>query len=243
MADSLFCQIPVPRNPLLAAELALKENPNNAQSTGISGRHKRGVGLVSNFWTPGRTLKIAFMEGAPTALQHAVFQVACQWLEYANLKFEHVDDPAQAEITIEMLPPDEGINYAWPGTEALLPEAKPTMKLSVLEDDPNFARTVLHEFGHVLGALHEHQHPDASIPWDEERLITYYSELGLSAAHVREQFLDKFERSKTYHTQYDLKSVMHYAVDPMFTLDGWSTEGNHAISEKDKTFMRIVYPK
>ena len=29
---------------------------------------------------------------------------------------------------------------------------------------------VLHEFGHALGAVHEHESPYASIPWNKEKV-------------------------------------------------------------------------
>lgn len=243
MNDMMICQVPGPRDAERAAELAIQENPANAARPDGSGRRrKRGVGTVSLFWLPGRTLKIAFLEGTEPALKAAVFNVACQWLEYANLHFELIDDVAEADITIEMCAPELHINYAWPGTEALLPEAYPTMKLSVTEDMPGFQTTVLHEFGHVLGAMHEHQHPDATIPWNEELLYSEFEEKGFSREHVRSNFLDKYDRNTHFFTMYDPKSIMHYGVD-RYALNDFTLVASHVISEKDKTFMRLVYPK
>lgn len=243
MNDSMICQVPGPRDADRAAELALQENPANAPRPGAaSGRSKRAVGTVNLFWLPGRTLKIAFLEGTEPSLKDAVFRVACQWLEYANLHFELIDEVAKADITIEMCAPALKINYAWPGTEALLPEAYPTMKLSVTEDMPEFQRTVLHEFGHVLGAQHEHQHPDANIPWNEDLLYSEFEEKGVSREQVRSNFLDKFDRNTHFFTVYDPKSIMHYDVD-RYALNDFTLVASDVISEKDKTFMRLVYPK
>jgi len=41
--------------------------------------------------------------------------------------------------------------------------------------DSEFSRTVIHEFGHALGMIHEHQHPLAAIPWDKDKVYTYYA--------------------------------------------------------------------
>ena len=40
--------------------------------------------------------------------------------------------------------------------------------------EEEFARSILHEFGHALGMLHEHQSPANGIPWDETKLYDYY---------------------------------------------------------------------
>jgi hypothetical protein len=41
--------------------------------------------------------------------------------------------------------------------------------------DQEYSRVVLHEFGHALGAIHEHQHPAAGIPWDKPKVYEYYA--------------------------------------------------------------------
>ena len=40
--------------------------------------------------------------------------------------------------------------------------------------DEEFARSILHLFGHTLGMLNEHQSPANGIPWDETKLYDYY---------------------------------------------------------------------
>lgn len=243
MPHTLFCSTPRCCDPVLAQELAIQENPANSGASGSGGRKKRAVGNTTNFWAPGRTLRIRFWEGTPKELQEAVFSVGSTWLKYANLKFELVEPDAEAEITIQMLPSGTNISYSWPGTEALLPEAVPTMKLSVEPDDDLFRYTVLHEFGHMLGALHEHQHPDANIPWDTESLYAKFEAMGQTRQHVDEQFFNKLKRDEVYQTVYDPKSIMHYNIPQAWALDGWSLEiEDREISEKDKTFMRVVYP-
>lgn len=241
MTHALCCTPPRCSDPALAARLAIEENPANGAPAATGGRKKRAVGITRNFWAPGRTLRIRFLEGTPLELQQAVFNKGSTWLQYANLTFELVEPGAEAEITIEMKPGGAGINYSWPGTEALLPEAMPTMVLSVTPEDERFELTVLHEFGHLLGALHEHQHPDADIPWDAETLYELYEDMGRQ--HVHEQFLDKYPRSDVYNTVYDKNSIMHYDIPEDWALNGWSLKrDNRSITEKDKTFMRTVYP-
>ncbi len=40
--------------------------------------------------------------------------------------------------------------------------------------DNEFSRTVIHEFGHALGCVHEHSSPAATIPWNRDAVYAYY---------------------------------------------------------------------
>ena len=40
--------------------------------------------------------------------------------------------------------------------------------------EEEYSRVVIHEFGHALGCIHEHQSPAADIPWDKEAVYRYY---------------------------------------------------------------------
>ena len=37
--------------------------------------------------------------------------------------------------------------------------------------DDEYSRVVLHEFGHALGCIHEHQAPAGGILWDQQRVM------------------------------------------------------------------------
>ena len=39
--------------------------------------------------------------------------------------------------------------------------------LTPTSDDDELRRVVLHEFGHALGLIHEHQNPEGGIQWNE----------------------------------------------------------------------------
>nr|NLU59146.1 hypothetical protein [Pseudomonas sp. BIGb0427] len=87
------------------------------------------------------------------------------------------------------------------------------MTLNVLPDSENFEQIVLHEFGHVFGATHEHQNPLADIPWNEDELMKVMTKRpGWSEADVRSQFLEKRSEANTFFTTYDRESIMHYQL-------------------------------
>lgn len=137
-------------------ETAIKENPENRKTS--SGRMKRAAIKHTNFWAPGRTLRIEFLNG-DQSFKDAVKAAASNWLPYVNLKFDFVEGEV-GDIRIKSEP---GVYWSYIGTNALIETDQnlPTMRLSPdhhlsLEF---FIANAMHEFGHVLGAEHEHLHP------------------------------------------------------------------------------------
>jgi hypothetical protein len=229
-------------------EAAIEENPDNAGVSAPGSRRKRAVGHFSRFWANGRTLKIGFTDDdLPEPHKQAIIAAINQWQPYVNLTFEFIDGRedtqgyGKGDIRITT---DSSANYTLIGTDAKANDPwTPTMVLGVKPSDPKFRYTVMHEFGHALGAEHEHQHPEADIPWDVSKVYEHYAKAGHSAEDVDESVLRKFESDKTTYTAYDKQSIMHYPVPNTITIGDWEVGLNTMISDKDKAFMRKAYPK
>ena len=122
--------------------------------------------VKSKRWRKGRTLKIRFMDG-DAALQNRVAQSAKEWMKYANVNFDF-GTYANAEIRIAFV---QGAgSWSAVGTDALVeewfPKNEQTMNYGWLRPtstDQEVSSVVLHEFGHALGLIHEHQQPSAEI--------------------------------------------------------------------------------
>jgi len=119
----------------------------------------RAAFQVAKLWPNGTTIRIRFLGGA--ADQHAlVKQHAAQWPAHADLKFEFVNSGStQVRIAFN----DDGA-WSYIGTDALgIPADQPTMNFGWLDEG-----VILHEFGHMLGMIHEHQNPrDNPIQWNK----------------------------------------------------------------------------
>jgi len=241
MTELLDCQLNQWPDDKAAYIAAINENPANA-GTASGTRRKRSVVNYSKLWANGRTLKIAFLDAPDTDHKKKIIDAASQWLPYINLTFEFVDD-LLGDIRIATKNND---NSSMLGTDALLIHPDyPTMNLGVKPDHQDFEVIVMHEFGHALGALHEHQHPQAKIPWDKPKVYEFYKKREmnpLTEEQVDRNLFASFDTLDAIYTSYDRRSIMHHPVANTLTVGNWEVPINRTISKKDKRLMRLLYP-
>jgi serralysin len=228
-----------------ASEVAIQENPLN-KPTGpeLEGLDDRELALLAGtMWENGRTLKVSFMDGE-TDVQARVEPLAHIWSKYANIKFDF-GNHAHPEIRISFA--SRG-SWSKAGTDALLvPDHKPTMNFGWLtpeSPDADYERVVVHEFGHALGAIHEHQNPDAGIPWDEDKVYAYYTgpPNNWSKAEVFHNLIRKYSESITKFSEFDEKSIMLYPIPNEHTIGNYQVGWNRRLSAQDKKFIGEMYP-
>jgi len=210
------------------------------------GESARAAVLAAKLWTPsGRTLRIRFLDGDPK-VQAKVARFAQDWTKYANLKFAFGDDPA-AEIRISFLQPG---SWSFIGTDALdpsIPADQPTMNLGWLKKStPNdeVKRVVLHEFGHALGLVHEHQNPVNTIPWNKDAVYDFYQGPPnyWSPDAVEINLFQVYDKAETKFSVFDPLSIMLYPIPQQLTLGGFEIGWNNTLSDLDKQYMREWYP-
>ncbi|KAF9067482.1 hypothetical protein BDP27DRAFT_1328669 [Rhodocollybia butyracea] len=110
-------------------------------------------------------------------------------------------------------------------------------------DDDEFSRTVVHEFGHALGCIHEHQQPNANIQWNRPVVYDAYRiSQGWTRAQVDAQVFNQYTAADVTASALDNLSIMEYAIPAEFTLNGWSAPTNTHLSQTDVTFIATMYP-
>ncbi|MEM7127741.1 MAG: M12 family metallopeptidase [Chloroflexota bacterium] len=203
----------------------------------------RGALEVNKRWKVGRTLRVYFMDGDPQ-IHRKVEAIFPEWSKYANIQFQVTND-SSSEIRISF---QQTGSWSYIGTDALLvPRRKPTMNYGWLQpttSESEMLRVVLHEFGHALGLIHEHQNPMVNIPWDKEAVYRYYSgppNYWSRAQTDRNLFL-AYSKENTQYTQFDADSIMLYPVENRFTTNDFEIGWNKTLSELDKKFIAEQYP-
>ena len=227
-----------------AEDDALTARPDNLRMEPLPpGRDRTRMGiLVATLWPIGTRIKVRFLDG-DAGVRRKVEERANTWSDFANVAFEFGNDP-NAEIRISFQ--EEG-SWSYLGTVAKqIPKAEPTMNYGWLtpeSDDDEYSRVVLHEFGHALGAFHEHQNPDVNIPWDKEAVYAYYARQGWSRLQVDRNLFEAYSPDGVRNSRFDRASIMLYAVDNALTIGDWEVGWNRSLSEQDKAFMKAQYPR
>jgi serralysin len=193
--------------------------------------------VTAKKWKPGRTLRVAFLDGRPQA-KSQVKAEAVEWCQHANIGLEFVTDPRQAEIRISFR--QQGA-WSYIGTDALgIPKNQPTMNYGFL--DPG---VVLHEFGHALACIHEHQHPEGGIPWNREAVYRYYGgpPNNWDRQTIDQNIFARYGSDQTQFSQYDPTSIMHDPPAPALLTDPSKATGwNKSLSARDKEYAATIYP-
>lgn len=209
----------------------------------------KGMADKARLWKTGSTLGIGFLSGSEK-LRARVFEAASRWTGEgggtANLKFERVSDATRADIRIAF--DANGGSWSVIGTDArLVPSTDPTMNLGwATEKTPasEFDSVVLHEFGHAIGLLHEHNHPELRLKWKKD---VVYADLGAppngwSKADVDYNVFEQYPLSRVLISKPDLVSIMIYTI-PARWLDGQpAIKPSDRLSAGDRAFIQTIYP-
>ena len=198
------------------------------------------AGTTDKMWNPGDILRVQ-MTGGSALIHSKVRQFAEEWTKYANIKFVFGDDPTvfpAGVIRIDFNP--DGFSWSVVGRDALgVPFNFSTMHFGWFKDDTpdiEIRAVVLHEFGHALGLIHEHQSPSANIQWDKEKVYALFKAMTppWDKTKVDQNVFEKYRRSSTNFSQFDPMSIMAYAFPASLTLNGQGIFGNWELSAIDK---------
>ena len=214
--------------------------------TPASAGKSKGAILKDATWQQGETITASFLDG-DTALQKRVRDMAQRWTA-----------PGMANLSIDFLKhnkTDIRISFKNKGSWSLLGKfcrqrtdiSLPTMNYGWLKPDStedSLRRVVLHEFGHALGFIHEHQNPLNSIEWNRDAVIADLSgpPNNWSLEDIEINMFDQPSPSDVFGTPVDKSSIMMYPIPANWTVDGFSVGLNTDLSSTDIKLVKQVYP-
>jgi len=209
-----------------ALTFATAQRPDKARDTG---REK--------LWQAGSIVRIRFLDG-DAKTHEMVKATAVEWTKYANLHFQFTTS-GDAEVRVKFNKSNG--SWAYRGTDALgIPKDHETMNLGFPD-----RRTVLHEFGHVLGLIEEHQNPHANIPWNRELIIRDLSgpPNNWDRQTIEANVFQKIPADQLPpYRDFDPKSIMNMVFPSTWT-GGVVIGGGEELSESDKSLVAKLYPK
>jgi hypothetical protein len=197
----------------------------------IEGSAPRAAFDRVKLWRNGMVLKVAFLDGTKPQ-QDLVKKHAPQWSKHGRVTFDFVKN-TNPDIRITFDASDGAWSYI--GRDCVgIPKGQPTMNLGWQDEG-----VILHEFGHTLGMIHEHQNPSGGIKWNKPNV---YRDLGgppnnWDKATVDNNMFATYDRNQVNATKVDAKSIMLYQIPRTWTLDGFSSTANEVLSTQDKKFI------
>lgn len=196
-------------------------------------------------WKNGRTLTVSFM-GGNRQVKERIIRHAKIWMDYANIEFDFTPRKKPGDVRIAFDTNDG--SWSLMGTDILSEDkSKPTMNfgwLTPATEDLEYSRVVLHEFGHTLGCIHEHERPDNGIPWDKAKVYAYYKKTDdWTKEEVDEQVFSKYDERQVRANKLDKQSIMMYPVPESLTNGHYHIGWNNHLSAADKKFIAQLYPK
>ena len=154
-----------------------------------------------------------------------------------NLIFNFVDDPfADIRINFDIY----AGSWSYLGTDAkTIPYNEATMNFGWFN-----ISTVLHEFGHMLGLIHEHQSPFGEpILWNKTELYKWAADTQKwSVQETNNQVLNKYNSTLLNGTVFDPKSIMLYFYPKSLTTNETGTSMNVRLSPYDVFYINSRYP-
>jgi hypothetical protein len=253
-------------------------NPSDSTSlaAAIVKRHPGALAIIRDKlkWNPGTSITVCFSTLGNREVKQSVANITAEWERYGNVRFDFGQEPNYRQCA-----PRDGVkirvnllaagNSSLVGIEAEGKDLSNQNTMFFAEVDtatPKTARfrwLVLHEFGHALGLVHEHQHPHRTcmaqlngdvvqkeFGWNDTEYVIAMQRLDISSVRESSGFFYTgvlSGKERVTHTTYDSDSVMNYDLKrTYFNTDPPGSCYHDAVrtepSAYDKAIIQRAYP-
>jgi len=218
-----------------------------AKAPNVAGKDRAALVKASK-WNAGDTISVSFLDGDP-AVQKKVHDAAQGWTKGSSMANLTLDFRKNTTNTLVRISFQYSGSWSVIGTTCrqVTDLTQPTMNFGWLtpdSDDDEIQRVVLHEFGHALGLIHEHQNPAKGIKWNREAVIKDLSgpPNNWPLDVIEHNMFEPYAAKETNFTATDGDSIMMYPIPASWTQDGYTVGLNSKLSSTDKKFIHAQYP-
>lgn len=162
---------------------------------------------------------------------------------FINLKFEFLDEKENFSLldtgVIRInFDPNKG-SWSLIGIDHYFSRDDTTMNLGWLD-----SATIMHEFGHFIGLVHEHQIPFGKpIEWDKPVVYKWAKATqGWDKKTTDNNIIKKYSKNQINGIKYDPTSIMLYFFPKELTLDNKGSNQNLRLSFADAKYFMSVMP-
>jgi serralysin len=228
----------------------------------------RAAFMKSSIWPQNSTIKIAFakkpiksLDGSSNLEDPEYTLEKAQWTQQivekyykplVNLTFIWDVSIEESDVRISFIS-SKG-SFSVTGTQSLaVPKDTATMNIGWLDKDASNTDknsligtgvVIVHEFGHMLGMIHEHQRQDKPMKWNKEFI---YDSLGQPPNNwdretVDNQLFEQIAMSTLNSSEFDPNSVMEYIFPDNFFTSPQNLQISKYLSNLDIIWVNKTYP-
>lgn len=196
------------------------------------------------------TQSLKNIEASRRAYFRSLLKLAAnEWMRYAAVDFKVLSEDSNQKADFEVnfiAPVIERNSRIGRSSHGSVEFDRKIINLNLPSDTTRGShfKVTLHELGHVLGFMHEHQHPEREFSFNFDLLLKNcgLGSLEMCRSSIEYNNMRTFSGSKYILKDYDPKSIMHYGVQPPVILENMQILESMSLSLGDKIAAADVYP-
>lgn len=201
-------------------------------------------------WNVGETIPFCFENGSEDE-QNLVRSCMCEWMQYANIKFNELKVSRRNNCSVRIKFDYSGTSSGGWSTKGMsqvgkhynnqVPKSQPTMTIysNRMKSSSEMRATILHELGHVLGLFDEHFNRNSGLTWNAANI-----KQDIGNAQYEKLFVEQQANCNALSVsgQFDPSSIMMYPIPARWNNQGRAFSQNYSLSAKDIATIKTMYP-
>lgn len=199
------------------------------------------AGDGSLLW-PKKSLSVWFMDDDGN-MEDEVFSILKEWTNSSGVRFTRAFSKNASDIRVTFRQSGWWSYIGTASKDRSIDSATLCLDSLYRWDQIERKSVILHEFGHSLGLIHEHQSKSFKYKWNKDSLYAYYKKTyNVKPAWVDDNVISVYDAPDGLYCEQDLKSIMIYQI-PKGLLEDPNMEIKEPLdlSPMDKKYIKLFY--